>query len=178
MIFVETAVAGAYVVELEPKRDERGFFARTFSAREFDRRGLEPSLVECSVAFNDARLTLRGLHYQCAPHEETKLVLCTRGAVYDVVVDLRPTSPTYLRWGAVELTAENRRMLYVPGGCAHGYLTLEERSELHYLMSEEHAPESARGARWNDPRLAIEWPAAPAVISARDASYPDLELPH
>ena len=173
MILSETPVAGTFVIDVQPARDERGFFAKTFSTTELAAHGLETAIAECSIAFNTDRHTLRGLHYQAPPHEETKFVRCTRGAVYDVAVDLRPASPTYLRWTALELSAENRRALYVPAGCAHGYLTLQPDSELHYLISEAYAPEAARGVRWDDPHFGIGWPAAPAVISDRDASYPD-----
>jgi dTDP-4-dehydrorhamnose 3,5-epimerase len=174
MNLCETAVAGAYVVEPERFDDERGFFARTFSAAEFTERGLEPAVAECSIAYNSARSTLRGMHYQAAPHEEAKLVRCTRGSVYDVAVDLRADSPTYLRWAAVELSAENRLGFYVPPRCAHGYLTLTDDSELHYQISARYSPQSAAGVRWDDPKLGIEWPAAPEVISPRDASYANL----
>jgi dTDP-4-dehydrorhamnose 3,5-epimerase len=174
MIFRETAVAGAYLVEPERHADERGFFAPTFSAEEFAAHGLDTRVAESSIAYNAASLTLRGLHYQLAPYEETKLVRCTRGSVYDVAVDLRPDSPTYLRWAGVELSAENRNSFYVPAGCAHGYLTREAETELSYLISQRYVAEAGAGVRWDDPAIAIEWPAAPEVISARDASYPDL----
>jgi dTDP-4-dehydrorhamnose 3,5-epimerase len=170
----ETTLAGVFVVEPVRAEDERGFFARTFSAIEFVEQGLEPAVAECSIAFNSVRGTLRGLHYQAAPFRETKLVRCTRGSVYDVVVDLRPESTSSLRWEHVELSAENRLALYVPAGCAHGYLTLEDGCELQYQISERFVPEAAAGIRWNDPLLGIEWPASPSVISARDAAYPDL----
>jgi dTDP-4-dehydrorhamnose 3,5-epimerase len=172
----ETAVAGAYVVEPERANDERGFFARTFSAAAFSERGLEAAVAECSIAYNHLRGTLRGLHYQVAPHEEAKLVRCTRGSVYDVAVDLRSASPTYLGWAAVELSADDRLAFYVPPGCAHGYLTLIDETELQYQISEPQMPEAAAGVRWNDPGLGIEWPDTPQVISARDASYPDFGM--
>jgi dTDP-4-dehydrorhamnose 3,5-epimerase len=175
MILVETTLADVYVVEPEPVEDDRGFFARVFSADEFEERGLVAVVAECSVSFNRARWTLRGLHYQRPPHEEAKLVRCIRGAVYDVALDLRPDSPTHRRWAAVELSAENRRALYVPPGCAHGYLTLEDGCELLYQISQRYAPASAAGVRWDDPAIGVEWPAAPAVISDRDASFPLLE---
>jgi len=168
---------GVWVVEPALAEDERGFFARTFSASEFAAHGLEAAVAECSIAYNRARSTLRGLHYQSAPHEESKLVRCTRGSVYDVVVDLRPHSPTHLRWEAVELSAENRLALYVPAGCAHGYLTLDDDCELLYQISGPHVPDAANGVRWDDPALGIEWPGAPLVISSRDASYPDIATP-
>jgi dTDP-4-dehydrorhamnose 3,5-epimerase len=174
MILRELTLAGVFVIEPERKEDERGFFARTFSAAEFAERGLEPAVAESSVSFNRARGTLRGLHYQLPPHEETKLVRCTRGSVYDVVVDLRPDSPTHRRWEAIELSAENRLAVYLPAGCAHGYLTLEDGCELDYRISHRYVPDAAAGVRWDDPLLGIEWPATPTVISQRDASYPDL----
>lgn len=177
MILNETTLPGVYVVEPEPVEDERGFFARTFSAAEFVEHGLVAAVAECSIAYNEARRTLRGLHYQRPPHEEAKLIRCTRGAVYDVAVDLRPDSPTHLSWEAVELTAENRLALYIPPGCGHGYLTLEDRSELLYQISERYEPGSAAGVRWDDPRIGVEWPADPAVISERDAAFPPLEPP-
>lgn len=174
MIFVETGVADVVVIDIEAATDERGFFAKTFTRDAFQARGLEATILECSIAFNKTRLTLRGLHYQAPPFEEVKVVRCTRGRVYDVVVDLREDSPTYRGWTGVELTAENRRALYVPKGCAHGYLTLTDDTELTYAISERHEPDAARGVRWDEPSIAIAWPAAPRVISARDASYPDL----
>lgn len=177
MNFRETSVEGAYIVEPQRADDERGFFTRTFSASEFTGQGLEATVAECSVAYNRLRGTLRGLHYQRAPHEEAKLIRCTRGSVYDVAVDLRPGSRTHLRWTAVELSADNQLAFYVPPGCAHGYLTLADDSELQYQISERHVPGAAAGVRWDDPAIGIEWPATPNVISARDASYPDLEAP-
>jgi dTDP-4-dehydrorhamnose 3,5-epimerase len=174
MIFRPTAVDGAFVLQPEAVEDERGFFARTFSAAAFAERGLEPAVAECSIAYNAATGTLRGLHYQRAPHQEAKLVRCTRGAVFDVAVDLRPGSPTHLRWAAAELDAENRFAFYIPPGCAHGYLTLTDGCELQYQISAAHAADAAAGVRWNDAALAIEWPGEPRVISERDASYPDL----
>ena len=174
MIFQPTAVDGAFVLQPEAVEDERGFFARTFSAAAFAERGLEPAVAECSIAYNAEARTLRGLHYQRAPHQEAKLVRCTQGAAFDVAVDLRPDSPTHLRWAAAELTAENRFAFYIPPGCAHGYLTLTTGCELHYQISAVHSPDAAAGVRWNDVALAIEWPGEPRVISDRDASYPDL----
>lgn len=173
MRFVETRIKGAFVLELEPRRDERGHFARTFDRAEFRRRGLASSFAECSVSFNERRGTLRGLHYQVHPHPEAKLVRCTRGRIHDVIVDLRPRSPTRGRWHAVELGAENGRLLYIPEGVAHGFLTLEARSEVYYEISAPHAPACARGIRWDDPAFAIRWPAPPKVISERDRTYPD-----
>ena len=177
MNFRETTLPGVLVVEPSYARDERGFFARTFTAEAFRVRGLEPALAEGSIAFNEVPGTLRGLHFQLPPHEESKLVRCTRGAVYDVVVDLRPDSASRLGWEAFELSAENRLALYVPAGYAHGYLTLEPQCELSYQISQRYVPAAAAGVRWNDPLLGIEWPAEPSVISPRDASYPDLGRP-
>jgi dTDP-4-dehydrorhamnose 3,5-epimerase len=173
MIVTPTAVAGAFLVEIERLADHRGFFARTWCAREMEAHGLVSRLVQCSVSFNKTAGTLRGLHYQAAPHGETKLVRCTRGAIHDVVVDLRPDSPTFLRHLAVTLSAESRAAVYVPEGCAHGFQTLEDDTEVFYQMSAFHAPEHARGVRWDDPAFAIAWPPAERIMSARDASYPD-----
>jgi dTDP-4-dehydrorhamnose 3,5-epimerase len=175
MIFTETALAGAYLVELERLEDDRGFFARSFCAEEFLAKGLTPTLSQCSVSFNSRRATLRGLHFQAAPHAETKLVRCTSGAIHDVIVDLRPDSPSHRRWLGVDLTADNRRALYVPAGFAHGFITLEDCSEVLYMMSVAHAPGFARGVRWNDPALAIRWPLEPEHMAERDAGYPLLE---
>jgi dTDP-4-dehydrorhamnose 3,5-epimerase len=174
--FRETPVAGSYAVEPERMEDARGFFARTFSADEFAAHGLDDRVDQCSTSFNAKRGTLRGLHYQAAPHGESKLVRCTRGAIYDVAVDLRPNSPSYLRWAAVELTAENGRALYVPEGCAHGFQTLADASEILYQISAAYVPEAARGVRWDDPVFSIEWPPAPPggrTIAERDSRYPD-----
>jgi dTDP-4-dehydrorhamnose 3,5-epimerase len=176
VIFTETRLAGAFVVDLEPHEDERGFFARVWDGEEFGARGLDARVSQSSIAYNHLAGTLRGLHFQVAPFAETKLVRCTRGAIWDVVVDLRPDSPTFLEWVAVELSAENRRTLYVPEEFAHGYQTLVDASEVSYQMSAPYAPEAARGLRWDDPKLAIDWPAAQRrVISARDAGWPDVE---
>jgi dTDP-4-dehydrorhamnose 3,5-epimerase len=173
--FISTALAGAFVIELEPLIDERGFFARTFCQQEFEALGLDGDLRQCSISFNHRRGTLRGMHYQATPHEEAKLVRCTRGAIHDVILDLRASSPTFDRWIAVRVSADNRRMVYIPRGFAHGFQTLVDDSEVFYQMSEFYHPECARGLRWNDPRFAIEWPLADAIISARDRSYPDFE---
>ena len=171
MIFTETKLAGAFVIEPERFADERGFFALSWSRREFAARGLDPNLAECNISFNHRRGTLRGMHYQAAPHAQVKVVRCTLGAVYDCIVDLRPDSPTFGRWEGVELTAGNRLMLYVPKGFAHGFQTLEDGSEVFYQMSDVYVPESAAGVRWNDPAFGIEWPLPVEVINARDASY-------
>jgi dTDP-4-dehydrorhamnose 3,5-epimerase len=172
MIFHTTPLAGVVVVEPELMRDERGWFARTFAAEDFEAEGLEPAVVHCNVSFNARAGTLRGMHYQVQPHAECKLVRCTRGAIYDVALDLRPGSKTYLRWYAVELTAENRLALYIPDGVAHGFQTLTNAAEIHYQMSAPYAPAAARGVRWDDPAFAIEWPDGHRVISERDLSYP------
>jgi dTDP-4-dehydrorhamnose 3,5-epimerase len=172
MKFVATPLAGAFVVELEELADERGFFARSFCREEFERHGLVPTVAQCNVSYNARRGTLRGLHYQGEPHPEAKLVRCTRGAVWDVAVDLRPGSPTRYRWFALELSADNRRALYVPAGFAHGFQSLADASEVLYQMSESYRADLARGVRWDDPRLAISWPVAPAIVSERDRALP------
>lgn len=173
MKFSETALKGAFIIEPERIEDERGFFARTFCRREFEARGLNPDLVQCSISFNHQRATLRGMHYQSAPHAEAKLVRCTRGAIYDVIIDLRPQSPTFRRWVAVDISAENHLMVYVPEGFAHGFQTLQDETEVSYHISEFYSPERARGVRWNDPAFAIGWPIADPVISARDQTHPE-----
>jgi dTDP-4-dehydrorhamnose 3,5-epimerase len=173
MIFTETKLKGAFVIDIEQLGDERGFFARTWCKREFAQHGLDANLVQCSVSFNHARGTLRGMHYQRAPHEETKLVRCTTGAIYDVVIDLRHDSPTFTQWTAVELTASDHRMLYVPKNFAHGFQTLQADTEVFYQMSEFYRPDFASGVRWDDPTFSIRWPLADRIISTRDATYPD-----
>ena len=175
MKFLPTPLAGAYLIELEQLEDERGFFARSFCQNEFRAHGRDPVVAQCNVSFNRKRGTLRGLHYQAEPHAEAKLVRCTRGAVWDVIVDLRKSSPTMRKWHAVELTAENRRALYIPAGFAHGFQTLADDTEVLYQMSEFYHPESARGVRWDDRRLAIGWPIKDAVISPRDRAFPILD---
>jgi len=178
--FQPTPLEGALVIELEPLADGRGFFARSFCQEEFRARGLDPAIAQCNVSFNRRRGTLRGLHYQARPHLEAKVVRCTQGAIWDVIVDLRAGSPTLKRWFALELSAENRRALYVPQGFAHGFQTLVDASEVLYQMSEFHRPESARGVRWDDPALAIPWPVASPILSERDRAFPALaqaELP-
>lgn len=178
MTFAECELLGAFLIDIEPRRDERGFFARSYCAQEFAQRGLGPQLTQCSVSFNPRTGTLRGMHYQTAPHEEHKLVRCTAGAVFDVIVDLRPASVTYRRWLGVVLTAQNRRSMFIPPGFAHGFMSLEDDSELYYMISVAHAPESSRGMRWNDPAVGIEWPHPPLVMSPRDAAFPALDEPH
>ena len=173
MKFSPTALVGAYVIDIEPVADERGCFVRSWCREEFARRGLNPDLAQCSISFNKKRGTLRGMHYQAEPHEETKVVRCTRGAIYDVIVDLRPESSTFRKWIAVELSADNRRMLYIPAGLAHGFQSLTDDTEVFYQISAPYHPESARGARWNDPAFGIEWPVAERVISDKDRQYPD-----
>jgi dTDP-4-dehydrorhamnose 3,5-epimerase len=177
MIFTETPLAGAYLIDMTRTADERGFFARTFCAAEFAAQGLTAPVSQCSVSFNARRGTLRGLHFQVAPHDEAKLVRCTRGAIFDAIVDIRETSPTHLRWFGAELTAANHRSLYIPQGFAHGFLSLADDTEVFYMISEPYAPGYARGLRWNDPALGIRWPGQPAVIAARDAEYPLLDRP-
>lgn len=172
MKFVETPLAGAFVVELESLTDERGMFARSFCRQEFRERGLDPAVAQCNVSYNAKRGTLRGLHYQAPPHEEAKLVRCTRGAIWDVIVDLREASPTRLRWHSVELTENNRSALYIPRGFAHGFQTLAAEAEVLYQMSELYHPECARGIRWNDPALGIRWPLADPIVSERDRGLP------
>ncbi len=174
MKFTETALKGAYLVEVERFSDERGFFGRTFCSQEFANHGLNPNLVQCSTSYNSKKATLRGMHFQAAPFEEAKLVRCTMGAVYDVIVDLRPASPTYRKWVGTELTAENRTALYIPEGFAHGFLTLEDRSELFYQMSQYWSLPHGRGVRWDDPAFAIQWPLQPLVLSPKDAVYPNV----
>lgn len=176
MIFAEAELKGAFIIELQRLEDERGFFARSFCQREFEERGLNPKVVQCNISFNKEKGTVRGMHYQNAPHEEAKLVRCTRGAIYDVIIDLRPDSPTFLRYLAVELTAEDRRMLYIPEGFAHGFQTLEDNTEVFYQMSEFYHSECARGVRWNDPAFGIKWPLASPIISSKDRGYPDFKI--
>ena len=176
MKFHPTGVAGAFEIEIEPKNDERGFFARSWCQKEFADHGLNPRLVQCNISFNIRKGTLRGLHYQFAPSAEAKLVRCTQGELYDVALDLRPKSPTFKRWTGALLNPANRRMLYVPEGCAHGFITLEDSTEIFYQMSEFPDPDSARGVRWNDPSFQIVWPADVQVISERDRTYPDYKL--
>ncbi len=174
MRFLETPLAGAFVIEPERRADDRGFFARSWCREEFAARGLDPALAQCNISYNRRRGTLRGLHYQAAPHGEAKLVRCTRGAVFDVIVDLRPGSPTRGRWHAIELGAENRRMVYAPDGFAHGFQALADDTELFYQMSVPYEPASARGIRFDDPTLAIAWPIADPLVSERDRALPAL----
>lgn len=174
MIFTEANLPGAFIIDLQPLEDERGFFARAWSQTEFRDHGLADRIVQCNVSYNRRRGTLRGMHYQAAPHEEAKLIRCTKGSLYDVIIDLRPTSPTHMKWAGVELTADNRRMLYVPEGFAHGYQTLQDDTEALYQVSEFYTPEAERGVRWDDPSFAIVWPSVEErTISKKDASWPD-----
>jgi dTDP-4-dehydrorhamnose 3,5-epimerase len=173
MKFNSVPLGGAHLVELEPVADERGFFARSWCAEEFRSYGLNPGLAQCSLSFNKRKGTLRGMHYQAEPHAEVKLVRCTSGVIYDVILDLRPASPTYCKWFAIELTAANRKMLYIPEGIAHGFQTLADDTEVFYQISVSYHPESARGVRWNDPLFAIEWPVRDLILSERDRSFPD-----
>lgn len=175
VIFHPTSLAGVYVIEPERHEDERGYFARTWCQQEFAARGLQPRWAQGSVSYNRRRGTLRGLHFQSPPHAETKLVRVTRGAIFDVVLDLRPESPTRGQWQGWELTADNGYLVYVPTGCAHGFQTLADSSEVSYQISEFFHPPSAGGVRWNDPQFGIRWPLPVTVISARDAKYPDYQ---
>jgi len=175
MIFRQTELAGVWVIELERFEDQRGFFARSFCREEFEKHELEPRLEQCNISFNHRRATLRGLHYQAPPHQEDKLVRCTMGSVWDVAVDLRGDSPTYKRWVGETLSAENRRMLFIPKGFAHGFITLEDASEVFYQMSEPYRPESAQAFPFDDPAFAIAWPEEPLVISTEDRSHPPFE---
>jgi len=175
MRFVELGIPGAFLIEIEPLEDERGAFARTYCAREFAARGLADTFVQTSLSTNRRRGTLRGLHWQAAPHAEAKIVRCVRGTIYDLLVDVRPDSHIFRQHLAIELSAERRNAVYVPPGVAHGFLTLADDCEVHYAMSVPHAPEAARGARWNDPAFGIVLPEPVAVISERDRGWPDLE---
>jgi dTDP-4-dehydrorhamnose 3,5-epimerase len=171
--FNETTLPGVFVITPQRVADDRGFFARTWCARELGEHGLKTSLAQCSISFNTSSGTLRGLHFQASPDAETKIVRVTAGAVFDVIVDLRTGSPTFKRWVGVELTAANRRMVYIPEGLAHGFVTLEDQTEVFYQISPAYVPEAARGVRWNDPAFGIEWPREPRVISNRDREFPD-----
>lgn len=174
MIFVSTTIKDAFVVELEKHGDDRGFFARAFCMKEFSEQGISFQPCQANIGFSQFKGTLRGIHYQTAPHAEAKLVRCTKGAVFDVVVDLRPDSPNYCQWFGIELTPENGRMLFIPKGCAHGYQTLEDNTELYYLVSDFYAPQAEEGLRWDDPKINIEWPITDnLVISDKDQLWPD-----
>lgn len=174
MIFKETRIKGAFIIEPERMEDHRGFFARVWCKNEFELHGLNPNFVQINLSFNESRGTIRGLHYQIAPQEEAKLFRCTKGATFDVIVDLRSDSTTYMDWVGVELTADNRKMLYVPENCAHGYQTLTDNTEIFYQVSQIYAPKSERGVRWDDSTLGIEWPETEnIIISEKDRNWPD-----
>jgi len=170
--FSASPLAGVRVVDIDRIEDDRGFFARSFCADEFMRQGLAASMSQCSVSFNAGVGTLRGLHFQAAPHDEEKLVRCTSGAIFDVAVDIRRESATFAQWYGAELTAANHRALYIPKGFAHGFITLADATEVFYMISVPYAPGFARGIRWDDPAVGIDWPIQPRVLSARDAGYP------
>lgn len=178
MVFTETELKGAYVIEIEPRADSRGFFARAFCQKEFEPHGLKPVIAQANIAFNHKRGTLRGMHFQFPPAAETKIVRCTRGAILDIIVDLRPESPTYLNHISVELNEDNHRALYVPERFAHGYQVLCDRTETSYQVGEFYTPGSEGGLLYNDPRLNLEWPLPIAVISDKDAAWPTLEIQH
>jgi len=173
LIFTETKLAGAFVIEPERRTDQRGFFARTFCQQEFGAHGLNAQVAQCNVSFNKRKGTLRGMHYQAAPFAEAKLVRCTSGSLYDVIIDLRPSSATFKQYFAVELSAENRRMLYIPEDFAHGFQTLQDDTEVFYQMAQRYSAEHARGVRWNDPAFGIAWPEGERIIIERDQNYPD-----
>jgi dTDP-4-dehydrorhamnose 3,5-epimerase len=172
VVFVPGRVAGAWLIEPDRIEDSRGFFTRVFCRREFEAHGLNPELAQCNLSFTTRRGTLRGMHYQAAPHQEAKLVRCSRGSIYDVFLDLRPQSPTFRQWQGVSLTAENSQMAYIPAGVAHGFQTLKDATEVFYQMSEFYSEDCARGVRWDDPAFAIDWPIKDPVLSERDRSQP------
>jgi dTDP-4-dehydrorhamnose 3,5-epimerase len=174
--FTETSLPGAFLIALDRHDDERGSFARTFCEREFEAHGLPTRFPQCNLSHNRVRGTLRGMHYQAAPHREAKLVRCTTGAIHDVIVDLREASPTRLRWAGFDLSAEDGTALYIPPGFAHGFLTLEDATDVFYQMGEFYVPDAARGFRWNDPAFSIEWPFPPVTMSDKDGAYPDFDL--
>jgi len=176
MKFEQTSIPGVWLIDIEPHGDERGFFARTWCAAEAAAHGLNPACLQCSLSFNRKRGTLRGMHWQDTPHAEAKWIRCIRGAAWDVALDLRPESPAYGKWVGAELSANNRRMIYIPEGVAHGFQTLENDTELFYQMSVSYVPELARGVRWNDPVFGINWPVADPVLSDRDRAYKDFKL--
>ncbi len=176
MNFEPLALAGSYLIQPEPFADERGFFARTFCSRVFGEKGLNENLRQCSISFSPVRHTLRGMHYQLPPHAEVKLVRCTQGAAHHVILDLRDNSDTYLKWASVKLNSDNRDLLYVPEGVAHGFITLTDATEIFYQMSEYYVPGSEAGFRWNDPAFNVAWPVEPAVISERDSGFADYQV--
>jgi dTDP-4-dehydrorhamnose 3,5-epimerase len=173
MKFTPTDIQDVFIVELEKREDDRGFFARGFCQREFEEHGMIPQVVQANISYNKYKGTLRGMHYQVSPCEETKFLRCTKGSVYDVIIDMRPESKTYKKWIGVELTDQNYKMLYVPRNFAHGFQTLEDETEVMYLVSEFYAPQTERGVRYNDPSFNIQWPLAVAQISDKDAGWPD-----
>ena len=175
MKFVSTELEGVYTIEIEKFEDERGFFARAWCAKEFEAAGMNPNLVQGNISYCGHRGTLRGMHYQAAPYEEAKCVRCTRGAIYDVCIDLRPESPSFLKWTGVELSAQNHRLIYIPEGFAHGYVTLVDNTEIFYLVSQYYAPEYERGVRWDDKRFSIDWPITDVIISEKDKTWPDFK---
>lgn len=172
MKFEETAIPGVVVIDLNPIDDERGFFARSYSREAFASRGLLVDSVEMNISYNAKAATLRGLHYQAEPYPDPKLVRCTRGSIFDVAVDIRPDSPTFCRWFGTSLSADRRNALHIPAGCAHGFITLEDDTEVFYVMGEQYHAKLARGIRWDDPAIGIRWPIDPVVVSARDAAHP------
>jgi len=176
MVFIETKLSGAYIIEIEQKKDERGFFARSFCEKEFLKHGIDFKIMQCSISYNKNKSTFRGMHYQSAPYEETKLISCIKGAIYDVIIDLRKDSATYCKWLAVELSEENYKMLYVPKGFAHGFQALDDNTEVFYQISEFYHDEAACGVRWNDKAFNISWPLAITVISEKDGRYKDFLL--
>lgn len=173
MKFIETPLKGSYIIEAEPIEDERGSFARSWCQREFAEHGLNTRVVQCNISFNRKRGTLRGMHFQIEPFAEAKLVRCTRGAIYDIIIDLRENSPSFKRWFSVKLSETNQKMLYIPEGFAHGFQTLKDNTEVFYQMSEFYYPEYSRGLRWNDPFFSIKWPDGERIISKKDQEYPD-----
>jgi dTDP-4-dehydrorhamnose 3,5-epimerase len=173
VIFTETKLKGAFIVEPTKLEDDRGFFARSWCRREFEAHGLNPRVAQCNISFGKQKGTLRGMHYQVSPYAEAKLVRCTTGSIYDAIIDLRPESPTFRQYFGLALTADNHKTLYVPEGFAHGFLTLEDNTEVFYQISEFYSPQHGRGVRWNDPAFAIEWPLPPRRMSDRDRSCPD-----
>lgn len=176
MIINETKLPGVFIIDVQRLEDERGFFGRSFCWHEFAQKGLNPEIAQCNISFNRYAGTLRGMHYQEAPHAEDKLIRCTRGSLYDVIIDLRPQSPTFKQWFSLELTEDDPKMLYIPKGCAHGFQTLKDNTEIFYQMSEFYHPESARGVRWNDPVFRIDWRAGiPMILSERDRNWPDYD---
>lgn len=173
MIFTETKLKGAFIIDVKRIEDERGFFGRSYCEKEFEEYGLNTNIVQTNVSYNKKKGTLRGMHMQVTPYEETKLVRCTRGAIYDVIIDMREGSETYKQWVGVELTADNYRMLFVPEGFAHGFITLEDNTDVTYQVTQFYTPGSEKGIRWNDPAFNIEWPIEPVVVSEKDQAHPD-----